>query len=76
VKCAGRTAPYLNNIVEQDHRFIKKRIAASLWFRSAEGALRTVAGYEAMHAIRKGQIRWLPKGMLLVRSNSSSGSSA
>jgi transposase-like protein len=52
----------LNNIVEQDHRFIKKRIAASLWFRSAEGALRTVAGYEAMHAIRKGQIRWLPKG--------------
>jgi len=27
-----------------------------------EGALQTVAGYEAMHAIRKGQIRWLPKG--------------
>jgi hypothetical protein len=57
-----RPSPYLNNIVEQDHRFIKKRIAASLWFRSAEGALQTVAGYEAMHAIRKGQIRWLPKG--------------
>ena len=53
---------YLNNIVEQDHRFIKKRIAASLWFRSPEGAVQTVAGYEAMHAIRKGQIRWLPKG--------------
>ena len=52
----------MNNIVEQDHRFIKKRIAASLWFRSVEGAVQTVAGYEAMHAIRKGQIRWLPKG--------------
>jgi hypothetical protein len=42
-------------------RFIKKRIAASLWFRSAEGASRTIDGYEAMHLIRKGQIRWLPK---------------
>jgi hypothetical protein len=38
------------------------RIAASLWFRSAEGALRTIDGYEAMHLIRKGPIRWLPKG--------------
>ena len=38
------------------------RIAASLRFRSAEGAVQTVAGYEAMHAIRKGQLRWLPKG--------------
>ena len=51
-----------NNVIEQDHRFIKKRIAASLWFRSAEGASRTIDGYEAMHLIRKGQIRWLPKG--------------
>ena len=75
-RCRCRPSPYLNNIIEQDHRFIKKRIAASLWFRSVEGALQTVAGYEAMHAIRKGQIRWLPKGMLSVRSNSSSGSSA
>jgi transposase-like protein len=52
----------LNNIIEQDHRFIKKRIAASLGFRSAEGAWRTIEGYEAMHLIRKGQIRWLAKG--------------
>jgi hypothetical protein len=28
----------------------------------AEGALRTIDGYEAMHLIRKGQIRWLPQG--------------
>jgi transposase, IS6 family len=60
--CRCRPSLYLNNIFEQDPRFIKKRIAASLWFRSVEGALQTVAGYEAMHAIRKGQIRWLPKG--------------
>ena len=61
-RCRCRPSPYLNNIIEQGHRFIKKRIAASLWFRSAEGASRTIDGYEAMHLIRKGQIRWLPKG--------------
>jgi len=60
--CRCRPAPYLNNIIEQDHRFIKKRIAASLWFRSVDGARNTIEGYEAMHMIRKGQIRWLPKG--------------
>jgi len=52
----------MNNIIEQDHRFIRKRIVASLGFRSAEAVSRTIEGYEAMHAIRKGQIRWLAKG--------------
>ncbi len=60
--CRCRPTPYLNNVLEQDHRFVKKRIAASLWFRSADGALRTIAGYEAMNMIRKGQVRWLAKG--------------
>ena len=61
-RCRCRPSPYLNNVLEQDHRFIKKRIAASLGFRSVEGALRTIDGYEAMHMIRKGQVRWLEKG--------------
>ena len=61
-RCRCRPSPYLNNIIEQDHRFIKKRITASLGFRSAEGAWKTIEGYEAMHLIRKGQIRWLAKG--------------
>ena len=61
-RCRCRKAPYLNNIVEQDHRFIKKRIAASLGFRSVTGAVNTIGGYEAMHMIRKGQVRWLAKG--------------
>jgi transposase-like protein len=60
-RCPCRTAPYLNNIIEQDHRFIKKRVTASLGFRSADGAWRTIEGYEAMHAIRKGQVRWVGK---------------
>ena len=42
-------------------RFIKKRITASLGFRFVDGACRTIAGYEAMHMIRKGQVRWVGK---------------
>ena len=61
-RCRCRPCPYWNNMIEQDHRFIKKRIVASLGFRSVEGAWRTIAGYEAMHWIRKGQVRWLRKG--------------
>ena len=60
--CQCRPCPYLNNVLEQDHRFVKKRIAAGLWFRSVDGALRTIEGYEAMNMIRKGQVRWLAKG--------------
>jgi transposase-like protein len=64
-RCRCWPSPYMNNVVEQDHRFIKKRIAAGLWFRSVSGALNSIAGYEAMHMIRKGQIRWLAKNELL-----------
>jgi transposase-like protein len=61
-RCRYRVVPYLNNIVEQDYRGIKQRINASLGFRSFAGAERTIQGYEAMHMIRKGQVRWLAKG--------------
>jgi IS6 family transposase len=61
-RCRCWPSRYLNNILEQDHRFIKKRIAASLWFRSVDGPLNTIAAYESMNMIRKGQVRWLAKG--------------
>lgn len=48
-------------MVEQDHEFVKKRVVASQWLRSVDGALSTIAGYEAINIIRMGQIRWLPK---------------
>jgi transposase-like protein len=51
---------YLNHVLGQDHRFVRKRMVASPWFRSVKGALRTVAGYEAMNMIRKGQVRCRP----------------
>jgi len=51
-----RMCQYLNNIVEQDHRFIKKKTNQMLGFKSIETATRTIAGIEMMHMIRKGQI--------------------
>jgi transposase-like protein len=45
----------LNNVLEQDHRAIKRRVNASQHFRSFWAAWRTIAGYEAIHMIRKGQ---------------------
>jgi transposase-like protein len=56
-----RTCPYLNNIVEQDRRAIKRRVNASQGSRSFEGAWRTIQGHEVLHMIRKGQVRWLRK---------------
>jgi transposase-like protein len=64
-RCRCRTCPYLNNVVEQDHRAIKRRVNASQGFRSFHGARRTIQGYEVVHMIRKGQVRWLPKGDVL-----------
>ena len=61
-RCHCRIARYLNNIIEQDHRLIEKRIAASLGSRSAHGPWRTIEGYEAMQAVCKGQVRWVAQG--------------
>ncbi len=47
---------YLNNIVEQDHRFIKRITRPMLGFKTFHSAAATLAGIEAAHMIRKGQI--------------------
>jgi IS6 family transposase len=52
-----RQVKYLNNIVEQDHRCVKRLIRPGLGFGSFWTARRTLAGYEAMAMIRKGQVR-------------------
>jgi IS6 family transposase len=51
-----RQTKYLNNIVEQDHRFIKKKTKLMLGFKSFLTAEQTLKGIEAMHMIRKGQV--------------------
>jgi len=51
-----RMIKYLNNIVEQDHRFIKKKTNQMLRFKSFETAKSTISGIEIMHMIHKGQV--------------------
>jgi IS6 family transposase len=58
-RCRHRPVQYLNNILEQDHRAIKRRVNAKQGFREFQAAGRTIQGYEAMHMIRKGQARWV-----------------
>jgi DDE domain len=50
-----RTCKYLNNIVERDHRAIKRRCASMAGFKSFDNAAITIAGIELAHRIRKRQ---------------------
>ena len=59
--CELRQVKYLNNIIEQDHRFMKRRVAPGLGFASFQTPWRTLRGYEAMNMIRKGQIKKVGK---------------
>ena len=52
-----RQVKYLNNIVEQDHRAIKRKARPMLGFKSFWSAAVTLAGIELMHMIRKGQLK-------------------
>ena len=52
-----RQAKFLNNIIEQDHRRLKRLVGPGLGFGGFHTARRTLAGYEAMAMIRKGHIR-------------------
>ncbi|MBA3714999.1 MAG: IS6 family transposase [Pyrinomonadaceae bacterium] len=57
--CRLRRTKYLTNIVEQDHRFIRRRWRAMQCFRSFHTAERTLEGVEALHMLRKGQVKRL-----------------
>ena len=51
-----RQVKCLNNIVEQDHRFVKRVTRPMLGFKSFRTASAVLAGIELMHMIRKGQM--------------------
>src|SRR5258708_1273193 len=57
-----RQVKYLNNRIEQDHRFIKRLVKPGLGFFSFETAWNTLQGYECIHMIRKGQMQEVQKG--------------
>lgn len=60
-----RRNKYLNNILEQDHRFIKKRIRPMLNFKSFQTARRTIVGIEIINCLRKGQVESIPRRDIL-----------
>jgi transposase-like protein len=67
-----RQNKYLNNLVEQDHRAVKRVTRPMLGFKSFRSAAATLAGVEAMHMIREGQIApsptvLCPRGVNLAR---------
>jgi transposase-like protein len=57
--CTLRRVKYLNNVIEQDHRFVKKKVRASQCFKTFHTAERTLEGIEAVNMMRKGQVKRL-----------------
>lgn len=51
-----RQVKYLINILEQDHRFIKRITRPMMGFKAFHSVAATIAGIKAAHMIRKGQI--------------------
>jgi len=62
-----RSRRYLNNIVEQDHRFIKRLVKLGMGFGSFNTARRTIRGYEVMHMLKKGQVQGVARGAVEQR---------
>ena len=50
-----RSSKYLNNLIEQDHRSVKLRVAVMIGFKRFTNAAITITGIELVHRIRKGQ---------------------
>lgn len=50
---------YLNNIIEQDHRFINKKVRSSQFFKLFHTAERTLEGIETVNMMRKGPVKRL-----------------
>ncbi len=57
-----RQSKYLNNIIEQDHRNVKRIVNLMMGFQSFNTARRTLRGIEAMTMIRKGQVKGINQG--------------
>ena len=57
-----RPVKYLNNMIEQDHRFLKRLTKPGMGFFSFETAWRTLQGFEIMNMVRKGHVHGVAKG--------------
>ncbi|HEX8561282.1 MAG TPA: IS6 family transposase [Pyrinomonadaceae bacterium] len=57
--CELRGVEYLNNVIEQGHRTMRRRWRAKQWFRPLHTAGRTPEGVESLHMIGKGRVKRL-----------------
>lgn len=57
--CKLRRVKYLNNVIEQDHRFVKRKVRAAQCFKTCHTAERTLEGIESLRMIRKGRVKRL-----------------
>ena len=62
-----RPVKYLNNIIEADHRFIKRKVRFKQWFQTFATAQKTIAGYETLNMIGKGQVKYVAANDLRVQ---------
>jgi putative transposase len=63
-----RQCKYLDNIVEQDHRAVKRVTRPMMGFKNFRSAQSLIAGIETMHMIRKGQMKSGPEGQVLSKA--------
>jgi transposase-like protein len=63
-----RQSKYLNNLIEQDHRAVKRRTRPMLGFKDFRSAAKIIAGIETSHMIRKGQLA-CPEGPVMSAAN-------
>ena len=67
-RCRLRQCKYLNNVVEQDQRVVKKRVWLAKGYGSFRTAWRTLRGIEAVSMIQKGGARWVAKGDVVAQA--------
>ena len=66
-RCKLRQCKYLNNVVEQDHRNVKRLTWLAKGYGSVPTAWRTLRGIEAMDMIRKGRVRRASKADVVAQ---------
>jgi len=59
-----RTVKYLNNSIENDHKFTKSKSRYRQWYQTFNTARKTLDGMETLRMIQKGQIRYIGKDVV------------
>ncbi len=63
-----RQSKYLNKVIEQDHRHIKRIVKPMMGLKTFNSARKTLSGIEAMNMIRKGQVKEIEQGDIVSQA--------